>query len=522
VEAARAKTGYLLLIALLALVAASKAILYDTLDPDCFWHLRVAEQLQRDGIGPIVDDISFASIKTPWTPYSWLAEMGMKLIWDAGGYRAAVLTQALLMVAYVVLVALCAYEPASNSPGPVAGSASADGLSRASSTKKRSAEADPTPRGLVSSLNVAIAAAFGMYFALPYLSFRPVTVAIVLLTLCAWLLLRDRRFGERTRAVWLVVPVTVVITNCHFFAILVPVFVGALFAGAIWERRRVNRYGWLLALTILACAATPMLPGAIRAVLHYQLADPMVGGGVVAEFRPFWSGALGAVSVALVLVWVALLVRDRHEIRMGDWIWAIGSLVLFIRLGRFAPVFAPIAAATLAARLPMRLGERALGRNSVQVLIGCVIALGIVRLVGAFPGADTPMSDWINRHGPETPGYPTGAAAFVETNLTPASRRLINEFTWGGYLAWRLGDRYQVLLDGRTQLYTPQFWRSTYLSAPDEAREILRESGADVAILPIERSRFKRPLSELGWRVAFRDARAEVLVPADVAMGRIE
>jgi hypothetical protein len=56
--------------------AASKSILYDTLDPDCFWHLRVAEQLQRDGIRPLVDPMSFMSIKDPWTPYSWLAELG--------------------------------------------------------------------------------------------------------------------------------------------------------------------------------------------------------------------------------------------------------------------------------------------------------------------------------------------------------------------------------------------------------------------------------------------------------------
>src|SRR5690242_18505707 len=98
------------MIVLLALVAAGKAVLYDTLDPDCFWHLRVAEQLQQDGIGPIVDHISFASIKTPWTPYSWLGELGMKAIWNAGGFRAAILVQAILMAAFVILVAMCANE----------------------------------------------------------------------------------------------------------------------------------------------------------------------------------------------------------------------------------------------------------------------------------------------------------------------------------------------------------------------------------------------------------------------------
>ena len=67
----RATRGFILLIALIALAAGAKAILYDTLDPDLFWHLRVADQLSRQSFpGPLVDNLSFASMKTPWTPYS--------------------------------------------------------------------------------------------------------------------------------------------------------------------------------------------------------------------------------------------------------------------------------------------------------------------------------------------------------------------------------------------------------------------------------------------------------------------
>src|SRR4051812_12166525 len=98
--------GFALLIALLAVAAGGKAILYDTIDPDCFWHLKVASQMQQDGVGPLVDRLSFASVQTPWTPYSWLAELAMKATWDRGGYRAAVLAQALLQSAFVVAVAL--------------------------------------------------------------------------------------------------------------------------------------------------------------------------------------------------------------------------------------------------------------------------------------------------------------------------------------------------------------------------------------------------------------------------------
>src|ERR1700710_1788715 len=92
----RPRTGFALLIALIALFAAAKAVVYDTLDPDCFWHLRVGEQLLRDGVGPLTDSLSFASIREPWVPYSWLAEIGMVKIWGLGGFRAAVGFTALL------------------------------------------------------------------------------------------------------------------------------------------------------------------------------------------------------------------------------------------------------------------------------------------------------------------------------------------------------------------------------------------------------------------------------------------
>jgi len=102
---------------------------------------------------------------------------------------------------------------------------------------------------------------------------------------------------------------------------------------------------------------------------------------------------------------------------------------------------------------------------------------------------------------------------FVAEKLTPRRHRLINEFNWGGYLEWRLGDRYQTFLDGRTQLFTPEFWRATYLGSPEEMQQFLTRTEADAAILPVARSRFHDALLALGWRSAFRDDRAEVLLP---------
>src|SRR5204862_1341700 len=103
---AASRVGFILLAALLLLTAAGKAVLYDTVDPDCFIHLLAANQLTRDGIGPIDDDQSYMSIKQPWTPYSWLAELGMKFVWDHGTYRAAIACHALMAAGLTCLVLL--------------------------------------------------------------------------------------------------------------------------------------------------------------------------------------------------------------------------------------------------------------------------------------------------------------------------------------------------------------------------------------------------------------------------------
>jgi ABC-type antimicrobial peptide transport system permease subunit len=73
----------------------------------------------------------------------------MQWTWARLGWRGAVAIAAILNAAAIVLIALCCLELA----------------------------------GKDRRLNAAIATAFGTCFALPFLSFRPVTFAVVLLTL---------------------------------------------------------------------------------------------------------------------------------------------------------------------------------------------------------------------------------------------------------------------------------------------------------------------------------------------------
>ena len=506
----RVAAGAALLINLIALAAAAKAVLYDTIDPDCFLHLLAADQLLRDGIGPLVDHQSFASVSAPWTPYSWLAELGMKWVWDTGGFRAAVVTHAAMSGAIVALAAGAC-------------------LIRTRGEDQDTGDESAAPRVLfnppvVSRFSAIVATCLTAFLALPYLSFRPVTAAVVLLAVITLLIVRDRRMNERSRAVWLVIPLTVLTVNLHLFAVAVPLYVGAMLLGAMWERRsvfeppdwpegdrRAWRCGLLLAGTTFACLATPMVRGFPAALLHLQF-DPIVTGPVIAEYQPFYRGGLGIVAAFCVGALVLSAYVHRRKLRAGEVIWLLMAFAILLRMGRFAPIFAVGAAPIFAVTLP-RLSERLLGRRFVCGAVAVVLALGAWRVGLSVPSPDASFDHWVNRHGPDTPGYPTDAAAFVEANVRPTTGRLINEYTWGGYLGWRFHGRYQVLLDGRTQCYSNEFWRVTYLAGEEARRDFFSRIRADAAVLPARRSTFRDALLDLGWTTAYQDDRSEVLLP---------
>jgi len=484
--------GFTLLMAAVALMVVGKSVLYDTLDPDLFWHLCVAQRVAAmPWPHPLVDDLSFSSLRQPWTPYSWLGELSMKFIWDWGGYRAALAIQSAMAAGVALFIGLAASET--------------------------SAQAHQQVRRLTA----ALAAFVGAFIALPYLSFRPVTFTFLLLAMTSWLLTRDRRRGESSKTLWLLVPLTVLLTNIHLFAAMIPASLFALALGAWWEKRsnptaegarRFRRYSLLTAATAAGCLATPMLPGVIATAAHYQFEDVMVGSRYIQEMLPFYRASpLAPVAAAMALAVMFFAIRERKLLRAGEWLWIIGTIVATIRLGRFAPAFAIFAVPTLGATLP-RLSDRVLGRPIAVSAILLVVLSSGVRIARAFPSADTPMAQWVNRLSAES-SYPTEAANFVSTHVQPRSHHILNEFTWGGFLEWRLGNTYQTFLDGRTQLFSSSFWRSTYAATPEQRTAYLSTVVADAAVLPISGSILHESLCKLGWQVAYSDKTAEVLLP---------
>jgi hypothetical protein len=180
-----------------------------------------------------------------------------------------------------------------------------------------------------------------------------------------------------------------------------------------------------------------------------------------------------------------------------------------------APLFAIIAAPIFAAVLP-KLSDRILTRPPIIAMFAAVLIFTAYPIAKAFPRPGKPLSTWLNRNGPDAPNYPCSAADYVDENIPPKTHHLICEFTWGGYLEWRLGTKFQTLMDGRTQLFPAQFWNQLALGSTNDRRAYFAANPADAAILRTSHNPFAEPLTDLGWKIVYKDEFAEVLTPPKI------
>jgi hypothetical protein len=385
----------------------------------------------------------------------------------------------------------------------------------------------------------AAATSAGVFLMLPYLSFRPVTFGFLILLVIARLLARGGR------AVWWVVPLTVLYANVHLFVFFVPVMV-LLDHRAVRLRRRfflprdrehdINGSGPFMsrgdenshektrrqrrpgpslafvAATCFAAVATPMLPGLLRSVWNYSTHDAMVTGPVIAEMRGVAHGLASIPNVALLLGMAGGCFFARRPLPIGRVILIAMTAVLSFKIGRFVPLFVIVTAPAVAATL-RGISGNAFARPVPRAAMSLVLVLILFKITVGFPTPRTSLDAWLNRHGPDAPGYPCAAADFVDRSVRRGTGRIVNEFSWGGYLAWRLGPKDRVLLDGRTQVFPPELWHATYLGTEQDRSRFLATVDADAAVLPAGHSQFRGALISLGWTPVYHDPRAEVLIP---------
>lgn len=445
-------------------------------DPDFWWHLRVAEFVRDTGDVPRTDFLSWQALGEPWVAHSWLHDVAMLSAYSVGGASAVGVIGALMAAAVVLLV------------------------------YRLFVVALPTSVPLVWAVGALGVAVIGGPIWSPRAQIWD--VIFLLVATIGWLTYRST--GRRT---WLVamVPVGAAWAALHgsgigayvvsAFALAAVVLIGWLPAG----RSRLVLAAFVVA-TVLAMAVGPYGFGLLR--YPFETIFSPVQARLIDEWAAPDLGDVRFIGLRLTLLVapVLLLIGRRFPdpliglLALG-WGWlALGS-------ARYLAIAAPfVVASVLPSVEAIRL--RGVRRRPAAVQSPRVAALAVLVLVPVFILVGWARISPASTDAAIAERYPIVAtAALVEHACTG---RIWNRYDWGGYISyhWRqpVGayGAADSLGDARLDAYADQ------ARGDDAFSQALDHEQIRLAVVAPEGAPSRRLASLQGWQRLAGDAVGEL------------
>jgi hypothetical protein len=411
-------------------------------DPDYFWHLHTGRYIAGHRQVPGTDPFSHTFFGRPWKFVDWIADLFMYALFRLGGHRVVLVAFALLGA---VAVGLC--------------------MERA-----RRAVSDARLASF-ATIGILVVAAV-MFRVTP----RPQTITLLLFVIALGVLERAR---SDSRWLFAFPPLVALWQNVHGSAIIAWLALFAFAAGQTLDARTRSRSRAAWIATSFSAAAIFV---AVRPVSRFLAGFDHVGdarvGRLFTEWAPLWSlrsfSAPVAALLALVVLALSLLaLRDeRAEEPLDRVLLSLGMVLLSVQTMRLVP-FAALAIAPLS----LRALDRHLARCQAWIRV-CGVSLAVC--------LSLPLV-WLQRKpiglGIDHALFPEESAAFV-ARVEPQGR-MYNDFHYGGYLMWMLGDSYPVFIDGRSMaLYGVDFVWEVALADELATDRLLRRYDVTFAVEP--------------------------------------
>ncbi len=431
-------------------------------DFDLGWHLALGRLVATTHALPMHDDLSF-TFRGQRAPDEFLADTLLYLAARAGGGLGL---QLLGGVAIALLVGLMIARARPVAPWPVA---------------------------------VAFAA-LGLMAAGPWLVVRPALLSFVCFAASALVIDEHRHSG---RGLWRLVPLQLLWSNLHGFAVFGPLFALAYAGDALLFRRAGAGRTAAIAAAVAAIACCSPLGWRLYidpfiVVYHQPLITEWTRTSLGFVLR--YDLPLAVLGLALV----AALVRERPA--AYDVLVGLVAVALSLMAVRMIALGAILAAPLCARRLGPALA-RARGASVLVALLGLLAAPVI---------ASTPDTRF--GRGYDRVNLPEGAVRFL-VGHHPAGAAW-NFLPFGGWLAWRLYPDVRVLIDGRTgRLYSVDFLER-YFAAEHDARAFAAFVAQYDLQWAIVRARpgesFSEPIArDPRWTMVYLDDCAAVYVRKD-------
>ncbi|MDQ6712721.1 MAG: hypothetical protein M3Z28_05970 [Candidatus Dormibacteraeota bacterium] len=445
------------------------------LDPDLWWHLANGRLMLTTSSIPHVDVYSFSAAGHPWVMHEWLADLGMYLLFQAGGLPWLVG----LFAGVVTAAAICLYL-----------------LLRRTGL--------PPSAAAVLTLVGALAGstAWGA---------RPQLVNVLF---CGLLLLGLIEYRAGRLHAWMLPPFIWLWANLHS-AFVVGVVISALFlAGEAVDAWRSGAgtmpRGRLTALAGAigaGCLLAVLNPFGIQTILFSlgTLTSPLIQNNIQEWASPDFHSLPGVLVEGMIFLLLAGLATRRVQARTSEWLLAFALLYLALASQRHVPLFV-LAAAPLMGRCAQALLSLAssllppLDRPAAQAALrwkparptGHSVTLGTINLVllivvaaGMIAYRALPNLRPATQAASIKAVLPVQAADALQR--TGRTVRVFNYYDYGGYLVWRLyPDGGRVFIDGRVEVYGSEvfsrYLRVSYLATGWQ--DVLAQAGLDAIVLP--------------------------------------
>jgi hypothetical protein len=365
-------------------------------------------------------------------------------------------------------------------------------------------------RRRVGSAATAIAMLAAIAVLAPHLLARAQSFSVVLLP--AALLLLDRRPARPWQPLAYGVLVAVW-ANLHGAFVVGQVAAGAALVTEVFAQRRHDPEARPLtsALTLVVALAAPLLNPAGPALIGYAYAQPGLDlvRSISVEWQPSWPwipvAALFWIFAALVAA--AALVR-RRTIAPGELLLVVALGILAVTGIRLIPWFVLASAPLLGEGVEVALrAARGPGRviGEVRGPLGGPRAAAWMAGVGLLVVLVQPIRPALpNGVGRVTPDAPVEMAELLEERLAAGgAERVLNEQVWGGYLAYRLGDRLQTAMDGRLEIRDRTTWVAYFsmVNGRDDPASVLAAADVRWAAISHRRDALTTALLAAGWRI---------------------
>ncbi len=456
-------------------------------DPDLWMHILTGQTILRTGHIPRFDSYSYSAAGMPWHNHEWLAQVALAISYAHLGVFGLKLLK--LLCASITILALAIGISATH----------------ASSRIQR-----------LTLIVTALALAAQMQFRPQLFTFMMLSVVMTLIAIEVY------RGGAR---LWPLIPMFALWANLHggytigLGAMIVAV--AMLFIQGLGDTGRAASARRLGLVTLGCAGATILNPfgvGLWTGVAH-SVSDPLIRQ-IVVDWVPLPNTLLSMCReskpellqyVAPILLFAGFIAAVAMAPDLGDAA-LIAVATIFIGSALYATRNVALAVIALAIPLARHASLALEPTPAIQPTVGdepppallAISALLIALVGGTFSNR---LKTW--------KPVPTGAVAFMERHGLHGN--ILNQFEWGEYLIWHVGNDSRVFIDGRCELVYPDKLIRRYaifFFGLEGADGVLDAFPHDFVLIGPHAKAYDVVDKDSRWQLIYRDATAALFARA--------